>query len=131
MAALLIGIFGAIRFSDQVAIYLQQELSMDERYLPIASFAITFIGLVILVHLLGRMLEKLIDMVALGFLNRLGGSVFRGLKMALIISVLINMIQSLDADLGIVPEETLKQSVLYPIAAQLAPAIIPAVRDNT
>lgn len=130
LAALLAGIYGAIRFSDSMAVLLQEEWEIDERYLPILSFAATFILIVILVNLLGRMLEKVVDMVALGFVNKLAGGIFRGLKVALILSVVFSMLQSLDEDWGLIPEELSEQSVLYEPLSTLAPLIIPAIEDN-
>lgn len=60
---------------------------MDNEYIPVTSFVITFIVVVIIVYALGRILEKLINMIALGFLNKLAGGAFGILKAALFISI--------------------------------------------
>ena len=52
LIALVAGLYGAIKFSDLTAVYLQENWTIDERYMPILSFAITFIAIVILVNLL-------------------------------------------------------------------------------
>ncbi len=130
LAALLTGIYGAIRFSDRAAVLLREEWAIDDTYLPILSFAVTFILIVILVNLIGRMLEKVVDMVALGFINKMAGGVFRALKVSLILSVLFTMLQSLDEDWGIIPPEVKESSVLYSPLSALAPVIVPAIKDN-
>ncbi|NNC83510.1 MAG: CvpA family protein [Flavobacteriales bacterium] len=130
LAALIAGIYGAIRFSDRAAVLLREQWEIDDRYIPILSFAVTFIVIVILVNLLGRMVEKLVDMVSLGFVNKLAGGVFSALKIAVILSVLITMVETLDEDLGMISDDLHEESVLYVPLSRLAPLIIPAVKDN-
>jgi membrane protein required for colicin V production len=130
LAALLAGIFGAIRFSDRMAVFIREQWEIDDRYMPILAFAATFIIIVILVNLIGKMVEKLVDMASMGFLNKLAGGLFRALKIAFIISVIFTMAISLDDDWGIIPNEVKQQSVLYEPLSRLAPIIIPAITDN-
>jgi membrane protein required for colicin V production len=130
LAALILGLYGAIKFSDFTAVYLQENWTIDERYMPILSFAITFIGIVILVNLIGRLLEKVVKLVALGLANKLAGSLFRIAKICVIISVLFNVVDSLDKDWGLVPTEMKEGSVLYEPLSKIAPTIVPAIKDN-
>ena len=130
LAALIAGIFGAIRFSDQAAIMIREQWEIDDRYMPILAFAVTFIIIVILVNLIGKMIEKVVDMVSLGFINKLAGALFRALKVAFVISVIFSMLQSLNEDWGLIPPEIEEESVLYKPLSKLAPLVIPAVSDN-
>lgn len=130
LAALIAGIFGAIRFSDTAAIMIREQWEIDDRYMPILAFAATFILIVILVNLLGKLIEKVVDMVSLGLVNKLAGALFRALKVAFVISVVFSMLQSLDEDWGIVPPEVKEESVLYEPMSRLAPLVIPAMSDN-
>lgn len=130
LIALVAGILGAVRFSDVTASYMQEHWAIDERYLPILAFVITFILVVMGVHLLGRALDKVMKMAALGTINKLAGALFRLAKVALIISVIFNTVNSLDEDWGIVPPEMKEDSVLYQPLSELAPIIVPAIRDH-
>jgi membrane protein required for colicin V production len=130
LAALLAGIYGAIRFSDSAAILIREHWEIDDRYMPIVAFAITFILIVILVNIIGKMVEKLVDMVSLGFLNKLAGGLFRALKIAFILSVIFTMVTSLDEDFQIIPDTVKDESVLYGPLSKLAPIVIPAISDN-
>ena len=76
LAALVLGVWGAIRFSGLTADFLVQQFEWTTRYLSLIAFAVTFIGIVILVHLLARAMDKLVKAVALGFVNRLAGMLF-------------------------------------------------------
>ena len=51
-----------------------------------ASLALTFLLVVVTVHLLAKLLEKMLDLVALGLVNKLAGALFGLLKFALVLS---------------------------------------------
>ncbi|MCK5171262.1 MAG: CvpA family protein, partial [Bacteroidales bacterium] len=73
LAALLLGILGAVLFSDITSGIIIKKFDISGQYLPIISFAVTFVVIVIGVHLFAKMLNKLIDAIALGIVNRLLG----------------------------------------------------------
>lgn len=131
LAALLVGLYGAVRFGEVVGDYISKNLEIDERYVPILAFAVTFILLVILVNMIGKMITKVIDMASLGFLNKLGGGVFRAFKIAMIFSVIIMIVESLDEQTGLIPDDIGEGSVLYGPLRQLAPLVIPVVKNNS
>jgi len=117
LAALILGIFGAIHFSDYTSELLIEHFELSGRYLPIISFAVTFIAIVIAVHFLAGIMDKLIKAIALGFVNRIFGAVFGILKTAFILSVLIFLLNSLNDKAHFLPEEKIEGSMLYkPVA---------------
>lgn len=79
---------------------------------------ISFIIIVIAVQLAGFVLERFIDVIQLGILNKLGGMIFGGLKMAILISATLLLL----AGLGVPSEETASNSVSYPMVIYVAPA---------
>ena len=58
LAALLLGILGAVMFSDYTSSLIIKNFEVSGNYLPIISFAVTFIVIVIAVHLLAKMLKE-------------------------------------------------------------------------
>jgi membrane protein required for colicin V production len=125
LAALLLGILGAIKFSGITAGYLDEHVEMAPQYLSLISFAITFILIVLMVHLLGKLIEKLVDAVALGVANRLLGVFFAVAKTAFILSVIMIFINKADAKYRFIPDEVKEDSMLYRPISALAPAIFP------
>jgi membrane protein required for colicin V production len=119
LLALILGIYAALYFSGIVADFLSGSLNVKTDYLPIISFIVTFIGVVILIHFLGKLLEKLINLVALGFLNKLAGAVFGVLKAAIFLSVIILVINHFNAK--IISEEKRESSFLYNPVSEIAP----------
>ncbi len=71
--ALIIGLAAAIKLSAVVAIYIKNNVSIATQWLPILSFALVFILLVILVRVGAGLIEKTVKMAMLGWANRIGG----------------------------------------------------------
>ena len=125
LAALVFGVWGAIRFSHLTAALLISSFNMQTQYLALISFALTFIIIVFLVHLLSRALDKLVKAVALGFVNRLAGLIFGMLKTAFLISIFLVLLNGIDRRVPFIPEEHKENSLLYRPLSRLAPAIFP------
>jgi len=125
LAALLLGIFGAIKFSGITAGYLDDHLEMAPHYLSLISFAVTFIIIVLLVHLLGKLVEKLVDAVALGVANRLLGIIFAVAKTAFILSIIMIFVNKVDNKYHFIPDDVKENSMLYEPISALAPTIFP------
>jgi membrane protein required for colicin V production len=125
LAALVLGVWGAIRFSDLTAGLLIENLGLESRYTALIAFAITFTVIVIGVHLLARAMDKLVKAVALGFLNRLAGLAFAVLRTAFVISIILVILNSIDRRAPFIPEEHKDNSLLYKPLSRLAPAIFP------
>ena len=121
LAALILGIYAALYFSGIVAGFLTDSLHVKTDYLPVISFVVTFIGVVVLIHFLGKLLEKLINLVALGFLNKLSGAVFGVLKAAIFLSVIILIINHFDAN--VISKQKRESSFLYDPVSKIAPFI--------
>jgi membrane protein required for colicin V production len=121
LIAMVLGVYGAIHFSYFIA----NLLNLHSSHAPLISFAVTFLIIVIVIFLFAKMLEKSLNLLALGFLNKLAGAFFSLLKIAFIISILLIFVNKLDAKISIVPEKTRKESLLYPPISAFAPLIIP------
>lgn len=126
LAALVFGLLGAVYFSDVTESYLIQYF--DSSHIGIIAFIITFILIVIGVHLVARLIDKLIKAVALGPVNRLLGVLFSLLKYAFIISVVLAIVSGLERNFKFIPEEQKANSYLYEPIASIAPAIFPYLK---
>lgn len=121
LAALFLGIWGAIKFSDFVAGYISQWIHTDARVTNIISFAIVFILIVIAVHFIARALENMVEAAAIGTLNKVFGSAFGVLKYALIVSVLLVIVNAFKPSL--MSQEFKQKSLFYKPIASFAPTI--------
>lgn len=130
LVALIVGIYIAVHFSHIAGGYLKQYVNWQEGATKLVAFAITFIIVVILVSLAGKILTKIADYAALGILNKLLGGAFGVLKMAFIASVIIIFVDAINRNITIIKEETLDSSLLYNPVRQLAPMIVPAILNK-
>ena len=125
LAALILGVWGAIHFSYLTAGFMTDKLNFESQYLTVISFAITFVLIVIAVHLVARAADKLVKAIALGFVNRIAGIIFGVAKAAFIISIILVIVNSVDRRLHFIPDEHKENSLLYQHLSRLAPAIFP------
>ncbi len=123
LAALVLGVFGAVKFSGFTEEWLVQYWNVE--YIGIIAFIITFAGIVVLVHLVAKLVQKLVEAVALGLVNRIFGGLFSLLKYAFIISILMAIVGSFDKSMSLIPDETKESSYLYEPLSEFAPTIFP------
>ena len=113
LVALVAGVYGAMHFSSFTFEYLSEFVEIETSYLQLASYGLTFLLIVLVITLTGKILTMLVKMVALGLVNRMMGAIFGGLKALLILSVLLLFFDRLNKQFGIVKDEVLEASVLY------------------
>ena len=104
LLAFAVGIYGAMHFSDFTAEHLKEFMEINPKYLNTTAFVLTFILLVILVNIIGRMVTKLIQAMNLGFFNKLGGAVFGMAKGVLLCSIMVMVLNNFQL-LGVVKPE--------------------------
>ncbi len=125
LVSLVAGVYGAIHFSYFVGDFLKDSVNWDEKYIAIVAFAITFIVIVLVISLLGKLFTKIADFASLGILNKLLGGVFGALKIGLILSVLLIVFDKLNSTIPFVSKEATQDSILYKPVKELAPMIFP------
>jgi membrane protein required for colicin V production len=130
LAALILGIWGAIKFSTFTAAKLYDWFDMSGQYVGIIAFLVTFMVIVVIIHFIGIIADKFIDAISLGFLNRILGMVFGLLKSVLILSVFFVILNALDARRPFLPKEKIERSRLYTPISDIAPAIFPVIGEG-
>ena len=116
------GIYGAMHFSDFTAAHMQDFLEIDPKYLNTIAFVLTFIVLVVIVNLIGRLISKAIKSLNLGFFDKLGGFLFGIIKGVLLCSVLLMVLNNFQL-LGVLKPEVKEKSKLYPYIEQTVPYV--------
>ena len=111
--ALLLGIWGAIHFSEFTADFISNRLGWKFQYMNIVAFIVTFIGIVFAVNMIARFVDKVINMIAMEFLNKLAGGVFGVLKIGIIMGIIMFLFETIDIKLNIIPEKIVQESLVY------------------
>lgn len=132
LVAIIAGIYVAIHFSYYAENFLTESiLDWSEQTNKIAAYIITFLGVVLLVVFIGKILTKMADIVALGLVNKALGGVFSMLKIALIFSIIFVFLEKQKFKITFLSEETLESSVLYTPIKEIFPTFFPTFIDET
>lgn len=131
LAALILGIWGAIRFSSFTAEKLYDYFDMSGQYVGIIAFLITFGIIVVVIHFIGILADKIITSISLGFVNRLLGIAFSLIKTILIMSVLFVVLNVIDSKKSFLPKDKIEGSVFYNPISDIAPAIFPIIGEGS
>jgi membrane protein required for colicin V production len=130
LAALILGIWGAIRFSTFTAGKLYDYFDMTGHYVGIIAFLITFGIIVVIIHFIGILADKIVNAASLGFINRILGIAFGLIKSVLIMSVFFVILNAIDARRPFLPKETIEASKFYNPISDFAPAIFPIIGEG-
>lgn len=87
--AILIGLAAAIKLSVFVAKWLSKWIHLQQQWLPILAFVITMVGVIILVRIAATALQKIVNLVLLGWVDKLGGIVLYACCYFLFFSIII------------------------------------------
>lgn len=118
-AAYIIGIAAALKLSSFAAEKLAAH-GASGKWLPVLSFLVVFIIVVILVNVCGKLIQKSIETVMLGMVNRAAGA----LLYMFIYTVIFSVFLFYAVQLGLFKPADTSASVFYPYLQPIGPVII-------
>ena len=130
LAVVILGIWLAVRFSDVVAAWLiAHRITMEPFWAKSISFVVIFIAVALVLNLIGKLLEKVLDIAMLGWLNRLLGLVVALATSALIIGTLVYLVDSANSLISFIPQEQIDQSKFYKPLLELVQTVFPYLKQ--
>lgn len=130
LVGLVAGIWAAIHFAGYAEHILKDVVHLHTTHLVLVAFIVTFLAVLILVFLLGRLLTGIINLMALGLLNRLVGALFGIAKGCLILSAFLFVFVTLDANGNLLSHSQRQESKLYKPISTIFPSILPLVKET-
>lgn len=118
--AWIIGLIGALKFASVGAVYMRDKWDISSDYNPVISFTLIFIVIGLIVFLMGKVLEKMVDMAQLGIVNKMLGAILKTGTYLLLFSTLLWILNQA----GIISPEAKTQSKLYSYVSPVAPFVI-------
>lgn len=128
LAALLLGIFGAIKLRPVFASLLDSLFDISPEFMNVIAFSVAFVSIVLVVHLVAFVIEKLVKAVALSFVNRLLGMAFGFLVTAFVISMILWPVNQINEERQIIKPERTEGSILYRPLSNFAPTVFPYLK---
>lgn len=130
--AYFIGLAAALKLSEYGARLLSGEDKEPALWMPVVSFLLIFLAVVIVVNLMARFIRSLVKAATLGWADKLGGFLLFFIIYSFILSILLFYF----TEAGWLSEEVKNKSRIYPVAIKIGPAmtdllgnIIPAFKN--
>lgn len=120
LIAYIIGLAAALRLSAAVSGYLEKNVSVPGKWLPVISFALVFIVVVILVNWGGRLVEKSFEMLMLGWANRIAGAALYMVLYTIIFSIILFFVEKIN----LLQPQAFSASVTWPYIKPWGPVVI-------
>ena len=127
LLSLLVGIYFVVKFSSFMKNILTGFFKWNPNTIQVTAFVLTFILVVIGISLLGKFLTGIADFAFLGWLNMLGGGIFRVLKTIVIIGIVFKVFEKINYHNFIAKKETLDHSLFYNPIQKTAGYIFPSL----
>lgn len=129
LVALILGVWLSFKFSNPVGDWLVSFVDMPGSILHIIAFALIMLVVMVITHLAGKVVEKVVKVVMLGWLNKLLGIVFALLKAVLIVGLVIVIFDAINNTLPFVPQKTMDESIFYGPVKNVANTIFPYLKE--
>lgn len=124
LVALVVGIYAAIHFSFFLDGIIKNAFNINGLWLHVASFLAMFLLVLLAVMMIGKALEKVVDLVGMDLLNHLAGGLFGLLKGFLIVSILLYILGEGDPKSRFVSKELKEKSMFYSSLQPVFPKLI-------
>jgi membrane protein required for colicin V production len=130
LAAILLGIYGAKLFAPPISDFLIHKFAFSTKTALPLSYLFLFLAIAVGLLIVSKMLDKLFDSMSLGGLNKFLGGLFGAIKYALIVSVLLNVFDSLDNHFTIIKPKTKAESIGYKPLLNFGPTLWDMSKNN-
>jgi membrane protein required for colicin V production len=128
LAALVIGIFAALKLAGFTARQLENYINVQSESLYLISVAVTFVLVFLGISILGRIIEKMAETMQLSMLNRFSGVIFAVLKIVIITGILLAFLDRLDHKMPFLPKYTREHSLFFKPFSRVATTIFPSLK---
>lgn len=123
LVAIVLAWFVAELFSNAISPFMGSLFNLSEKMAKTTSYIFIFILTISAALLLSRLTDKLLHNISLGWLNSILGGFFGALKIAIVISVMMNAFDALDSKFNFANPEKKEASLCYYPILKLAPSL--------
>ena len=128
LAVIFLGIFLSIKFSPVAGQWISDRWQLNPFWPKVIAFAAIFIAVGLVLNLTGTLIEKVLKIAMLGWLNRLLGMAVALVTASLVIGILLFMVNSANDLLNFIPAEKIEESHLYKPLLSLVQWLFPYLK---
>lgn len=122
--ALFLGILGGLHFLHWGIGLLNEHFNLAGKIVPFLSFLMIFVGIIVLLNILGKALKKVIHMTPLGGVDTIVGAAIGAFKWAFMFSVVIWVIELFGLE---IPRHLTDNSSTFLFIKSIAPGTVEVV----
>ena len=120
LLSIIIGLAAAMKLSTVVAGWLGDSVNVSKEWLPLISFILVFFVVLLLIRLGAKAIENAVEVVLLGWINKLAGILLYAVIGLLVFSVLLFYAEQMK----LIQPATIRESVSYPLVQPWGPKVI-------
>lgn len=120
LVAWVIGIAAAMKFSTVAAKYLEEGGHVSARWVPFLSFLLIFLGVVIVIRIVAKLIEASVELAWMGWINNASGAFLYMIIYSLLFSIaLFFLIQ-----MQLISDKTASDSIVFNFIEPWGPVVI-------
>lgn len=119
------GVTLSLRFSAPVIEWLSKHVNISPLAAKMVSFIVIFFVIALLLSLLGRLVEKVLQITLLGWINKVLGVAMAFIIFAVTLSAITFIVDQANNSLSFIPKEQISKSRAYPELLKLSKLIFP------
>ena len=124
LVSFFVGIYIAVKFSSVVGSFIG-----DSKSFKVVAFVVTFILVLVGIHLLAKVFSKIASALFLGLINTIGGGIFGALKTALILGVILSLFLKVNINDTIISKETQESSLFFNPILKTSEFMLPVLSE--
>lgn len=126
---ILAAVFGG-RLAQTILPQINRIIDLSPEVARVLSFILAFVAIAVGLSLVGRLLQRFIDIVFLSFINRLLGAVIAAGTMMVFLSIILNLVLMLDLNQQVINKKTKEESFFFERVEAVVPAIVPYLQPQ-
>jgi len=124
LIGMIVGILAAWYFSADLTAWLKDYFSFGPTVTRMISYALIFLAVMLVFWIIGKIITKVVDLVMLGWLNKLLGAVFGLLKGVIVAALLLMIIVFFDKNEKVITRQAKEKSMFYQALSNVIPDYI-------
>lgn len=129
LVGMVLSVWCAFKLRGVVCEAIAPHLEMSETLLNVVAFALILIGVSVLALIVAKLFTKLVELMMLGWINRLLGALTSCLVTLVVLGVVIVLFDTVNVKFGLVNSPLLSESVLYEGIKNLANLAFPYLKQ--
>lgn len=126
---ILSAIFGG-KLAEIILPELHKLLYLSPNLARVLSFVLSFATIAIVISLIGSLLQRIINVIFLSFINRILGSLVSVGTLMFILSIILNLVLMLDRNETIINKEIKEESFFFYRVETVVPAVVPYLNEE-